>query len=530
MMKLLMRCFLMTSWLLHLDSAFALKPPSDAEIARFLHHASFGATEESIAHVKAVGYQAYLNEQFNLPPPDYPQYSEAPTATPGGDVCDANCRRDLYSPYPLQVRFYRNAITAPDQLRQRVAFALSQILVVSGYDYNIRHPSRLLPYLKLLDKHAFGNYRDLLKEITLNPAMGMYLDMAGNSKWGPNENYARELLQLFSIGLFQLNKDGTPKKGKGGQPIATYSQAEVTAFSRIFTGWNLATAPEDPSLKSYSTPMLASPSAHDNDAKTVLGGVPIAAGMGLTAEGMQQELNLALENIVNHPNVAPFISRQLIQHLVTSNPSSAYVGRVSSVFQSNAGDMKKVISAILLDKEALKAPSKSGGHLRSPVLWLTHLLRAFKVTEATTDFVLFDSYLPKQYRMSLDVYRAPSVFNYYPPDFPLPNSKLQGPEFAIFSTTEAFNRVNFAYALINKQISTSSDRPKGTWIDYTALQPLAANPAALVAKLATMLMPEGMNPKVQPLLAQIVGWPPESERLQHAIYWLATSPEFMIEK
>lgn len=527
MMKLSIRLLLTTAWLsvtvMPLESALAAKSPSDADIARFLNHASFGATEETIAHVRDVGYEAYLQEQFDLPLPEYPVYPDAPTATPSSDVCDAICRRDQYSPYPLQLRFYRNALTGPDQLRQRVAFALSQILVVSGDDYDIRHPSRLQPYLKLLDKHAFGNYRELLKEITLNPAMGKYLDMAGNTKWGPNENYARELLQLFSMGLFELNKDGTQKKGKGGQPIATYAQAEINALSRIFTGWNVAISSEDPNLKSFAVPMVGNPDYHDTAEKQLW-------GLAVRSDDMNQELEQALTAIVNNGNVAPFISRQLIQHLVSSNPSPAYVGRVSTVFQSSGGDMKQVIKAILLDKEALKPPSKTGGHLRSPVLWLTHLLRAFKVTDATSDFVLFDSYLPRQYRMSMEVYRSPSVFNFYPPDFPVPNSKLQGPEFGIFSTTEAFNRANLAYAIINKQISTSADRPKGTWIDYSGLQDFSADPTALVSKLAAKMLPEGMNPKIQQLMAQIVGWAPEKERLQHAIYWMATSPEFMIEK
>lgn len=510
--------------ILMMETAFAATSPSDAEIARFLNHASFGATEESIAQVKSIGYQAYLDQQFALPLQEYTVYPDVSSTTPDISVCDRTCRRDVYSTYPLQVNFFKNALTAQDQLRQRVAFALSQILVVSAQVNDIRHPSRLQPYLKLLDKHAFGNYRQLLEEITLNPAMGVYLDMAGNKKTAPNENYAREILQLFSIGLYELNQDGTLKKGKAG-PIPTYDQAVIDNFSRVFTGWSLAPSTDDPTLKNYSAPMTMTDSNHDFGEKVLLGGQVLPAGLA-----MDVELDAALDNIFANSNVAPFISRQLIQHLVSSNPSPAYVGRVAKVFKANGGDMKTVLRAILLDKEALKTPSKTGGHLRSPVLWLTHLLRAFKVNEATTDFVLSDAYLPQQFDMLQDVYRAPSVFNYFPPDYAVPKTKLQGPEFGIFSTTEAFKRANFAYALIYHKVTTSTDRPTGTWIDSSSLSSLATDASALLARLSALMMPEGMSPNMHKSLLALINSAPVNERVLNAIYWIASSPEFLIEK
>lgn len=519
---------LVVALLLSAESALAAAKLSDADIARFLNHASFGATEASIAKVKELGtFEAYLDQQFALPLPEYPAYADVPTNYDNA-TCDRTCRRDFYSAYPLQVNFYRNALTGPDQLRQRVAFALSQILVVSAQDNDIDHPSRLQPYLKLLDKHAFGSYRELLEDITLNPAMGVYLDMAGNKKTAPNENYARELLQLFSIGLFELNKDGTLKKDKAGLPIATYDQAVIDNFSRVFTGWGLATL-TDSALKNYQTPMIETADNHDVESKILLGNVNVPAG-----NTMAQDLDAALDNIFANSNVAPFISRQLIQQLVASNPSPAYVGRVAGVFKDSNGDLKQVVKAILLDKEALKPPGKNAGHLRSPVLWLTHLLRAFSVNDTTSDFVLSDGYLPSQFRLLQDVYRAPSVFNYYPPDFAVPNSKLQGPEFGIYSTTEAFKRTNFAYALVYHTLLPTKlpndDRPKGTWIDSSSLQSLANDSKALVARLATLMMPEGMSPKMQKTLVTILDTAPVSERVQNAIYWIATSPQFLIEK
>jgi len=509
---------------LMVGSALAAGAPTNAEIARFLNHASFGATEESIAQVKTMGYEAYLEQQFAMPLPTYTDYPDVSSTTPDSSVCDATCRRDFYSVYPLQVNFFKNALTGQDQLRQRVAFALSQILVVSGQVNDIRHPSRLQPYLKLLDKHAFGNYRQLLEDITLNPAMGVYLDMAGNRKTAPNENYAREILQLFSIGLYELNPDGTPKKSKGAL-IPTYDQTVIGNFSRVFTGWSLAPSTLDPSWKSYATPMIMTVANHDFTEKTLLAGQVLPANMA-----MADELDAALDNIFANNNVAPFISRQLIQQLVSSNPSPGYVGRVSKVFKTSGGDMKAVVRAILLDKEALKAPGKTGGHLRSPLLWLTHLLRAFNVNESTSDFVLSDAYLPSQFDMLQDVYRAPSVFNYYPPDYAIPNTKLQGPEFGIFSTTEAFKRFNFAYALIYHKVTTSTDRPKGTWIDSSSLLPLAADANALAAKLSSLMMPEGMSANMQKALLALINSAPVNERLLNAIYWIACSPEFLIEK
>lgn len=501
--------------------------PTEAEAARFLNHASFGPNPESIARVREIGYEAYLNEQFGmswestLTLPDMP-YRVA-------DTCDDPCRRDNYSIYPLQQRFFKNALQRPDQLRQRVAFALSQIFVVSGRDSDLWMPTSLLPYIELLEQNAFGNYRDLLTAITLSPTMGRYLDMAGNRKDAPNENYARELLQLFSVGLFELKPTGKLKLVKG-KPKPTYSQNTISEFARALTGWNLADElGED--ITNFKDPMaVAVENDHDKYDKHLLNGFIAPAG-----NYSGDDLKLALDNVASHPNVAPFISYRLIQRLVSSNPSPAYVGRVATVFRKSKGDLKRVVKAILLDREALRPPGKNAGHLREPVLWLTHLLRAFNTGEATTDFALSDSYLPSNLRMGQDVYRSPTVFNYFPPDYQVPGEKLKGPEFAVYQSTDVVNRANLANAIVYKKMSTwDGYRATGTWLAFDAnLQELEGDPKALVAELDRRMLNGAMLPATRTLLENAVATIPSGkrlERIRYAVYAIAVSPEYLIER
>jgi len=289
--------------------------------------------------------------------------------------------------YPLQVAAFHAFITSPDQLRLRVAFALNQIFVVSAVDGSLRLPSRMAPYLQVLVTGAFGNFRQLLSDITLNPAMARFLDTVGNNRAAPNENYARELLQLFTIGVDELNTDGTTKLDVNGQRVATYDQAIITALARVLTGWVFA-PPRTAGITNYVHPLVpGNPNAHDMQAKTLLYGVTLPAGRDAPSD-----LRDALDNIFAHPNVGPFISSRLIQHLVTSNPSPAYVGRVAAVFRSTGGSLKAVVRAILLDPEARLDPAPQTaadpvyGHLRAPVLWICAWLRAFG-SQVVTDYV-----------------------------------------------------------------------------------------------------------------------------------------------
>jgi uncharacterized protein (DUF1800 family) len=508
--------------------------PSANDAARFLEQATFGPNASLIAHVQAIGFSAFLDEQFGLPVSSYPTLPLQPTTVPR--TCTGTCVRDNYSMYPIQVTFFKNALTGQDQLRQRVAFALQQILVVSGL--TATQPSWMTPYLQVFDKDAFGNFRQLLQDITLNPAMGLYLNMAGNTKNAPNENYGREILQLFSIGVDDLRADGGAVNDSHGNPAPSYTQAIVDAFSRVFTGWNFAAAPA-PGVPNYVDPMVLNPANHDGGAKTLLNGVTLPATSPVTAASANKDLNDALDNIFQHHNVGPFIGRNLIEHLVTSNPSPAYISRVTAAFNDNGsgvrGDLKAVIRAILLDPEARDAaPPAVFGHLQEPILFKVRLLRAFNTTGATTDFVLTDTYLPSELAMSQDLFRSPSVFNYYPPIFNVAGAGVNGPEFAIQSTSTALARVNFVAEVTYKTMSISNpNRPTGTWLDLSSLTPLAGSPYQLTNALNTLLFHGQMSPDLHATVNVALGSMTTATSLakvQKAVYLVASSPEYFVER
>src|SRR5207248_847585 len=359
------------------------------------------------AHLRQVGMQAYLNEQFNTPPlfsdvqANYPLKTLYPIIKP--DTMCPDCF-DAYNLDNLQKQFATNALTRPDQLRERVAFALHKLIVVAARDLNNNETSWYAPYLQILDRNAFSNYRQLLRDITLNPGMGTYLNMAGNSKTAPNENYARELMQLFSIGVDKLNQDGTPVLDENGNRIPTYGQTEISNFARVFTGWVIGTTAtntfNNQVVPDYLRPMVLGNNlnAPDFGAKTLLNGFPLPAlPPGNTSGPAQQykldELNAAIDNLFNHQNTGPYVCTQLIHQLVTSNPSPAYVGRCAAAFANNGsgvrGDMKAIITAVLLDPEA-RGDVKTDpnyGRLREPVQFILNMLRTFN---ATSDGALFN--------------------------------------------------------------------------------------------------------------------------------------------
>lgn len=506
---------------------------SAPDAVRFLEQSSFGLTPASIERVQAIGFRAFLDEQFNAPVSDYPELQPAPITVPADAT--AEYRRLNYSMYPLQVRFYQNALTGQDQLRQRVAFALSQIFVVSGVD--IQQPSSVAPFLRILNRGAFGNFRQLMTDVTLNPAMGRYLDMVNNVKPNPqkgtepNENYARELLQLFTIGIYKLNQDGTLQLDAERRPIPNYDQETINDFARVFTGWTYApmpgATPKPINPQYYLQPMVPYQSNHDTGAKELLDGAMLPAGQ--TAE---KDLSDALDNIFNHPNVAPFISKQLIQHLVTSNPSAAYINRVASRFNNNGGgvrgDLRAVVEAILLDPEA-RGDAKSDssyGHLREPVLLITSLLRAFNcpVEIASTDFEgqSLGSYGTG---MGQNLFYSPSVFNYYPPTYIVPSTQLLGPVHAIHNSATALARANF----VNTFVFTS----KMPRIDLAPVQALAADPARLIDYLNLLLMHNQMSPQMRGIITQAVTSIPATQpllRAQTAVYLTMTSSQYQVQK
>ncbi len=480
--------------------------------ARLLEQSTWGVNPLSLSHVQSVGIQAFLNEQFAMAASTYP--------APGSD--------DDMS--VVQKRFFSNALTGQDQLRQRVGFALSQIMVASAAKIN--NPSAFVLWSNMFQKDAFGNFSTLLNDVTLSPVMGNYLDMVNNDKPNPstnsraNENYAREVLQLFTVGLDVLNPDGTPQLDGSGNPIPTYTQDTITGFARVFTGWTYPTKSGSTARfgnpEFYGGPMISFDSHHDADPKLVLSGVTIPGGG--TA---QADLTAGLQNIFNHPNVGPFICKQLIQHLVTSNPSPEYVGRVAAVFNDNGtgvrGDMKAVVQAILLDTEARRGddPAQAlpgDGHLKEPILFITNLLRG--VNAISDGAGLAD----RASDMKQAPFFSPSVFNFFPPGFVIPGTNLLGPEFAIFNTSTTISRTNFVNDLIYNQVTGT------TTVDLSGYVPLAAMPDQLVTAVAAVMLHGQVSSDMRgTLVTTLSGISDNSRRAKAAFYLIGSSSQFQVE-
>jgi uncharacterized protein (DUF1800 family) len=509
--------------------------PLTADIVRFLEQATWGPTPQLIEHVREIGVDAFLEEQFNAPMSSYPTLPAMPT-TRDTATCPngSTCQRDNYTMYPLQKQFFRNALYGEDQLRQRVAFALHQIIVVSGVDVNL--PFWMAPYLQILDRQAFGNYRDLLHDITLNPAMGNYLDVTGNTRTRPNENYAREILQLFSMGTFKLNPDGTQQLDSSGQPIATYGQEEVNNFARVFTGWVRASNAGLPAgAANYLDPMVPNENNHDTGIKTLLNGVVLPGG-----QNTRTDTSAAIDNIVADPSTAPYISKLLIQHLVTSNPSPAYVGRVASVFAGEGsgvrGDMKAVLRAILLDPDARGARKleTSYGRLRHPAQLLANMLRAFNARSRDLGTESDGVLNPQSVTMGMDVFRPPSVFSYFSPFNGVPGGGgLRGPEFGLLSTSTSLARANVINTIVFTGINTSANAPNGTALDLAPLQALADDPAALVDALDRLLLHGTMSSEMRASIVGAVTAVAASNTLKRArtaVYLVLTSSQYQVQR
>lgn len=511
---------------------------SQADATRLLEQSTFGPTDALVAHVQAIGVQAWLSEQFAAPESQYPAFPYVPanSTTYCATSTNPNCLRDNYSLFLLQNAFFVNALTGPDQLRQRVAFALSQIFVTSGITVNV--PYGMAIYQQLLLDNAFGNFQDLLTKVTLSSVMGQYLNMVNNDKTmgtvNPNENYAREVMQLFSIGVWQLNSDGTQVLDANGAPIPTYSQATVDGYANLFTGWTYPLLPgttqKNHNPKNFLGNMVGVPANHDFDSKTLLEGVVDPAG-----KSMADDLAFAMQGLSLHPNVGPFICKQLIQKLVTGNPSPQYVTRASAIFDNDGsgvrGNLKAVISKILADPEARGdvKPDPGYGKLREPVLFLTETARA---VGATSDGV----YLAQQAKnLGQDVFNSPSVFNYYPPTYIVPGTTVLGPEFALQNASTAINRYNFANTFSFGTIAPLSTLPgaTGTQPNWSTLQTLAAKPAALVAELNNLLMHGTMPAAMQTTILSAIALVPATDpltRAKNAYYLTITSPQFQVER
>jgi len=547
------------------DPSFA----SGADGIRFLEQATWGPTYSPVggelARVRSMGYASWIDDQFTQSPlfsdtqSDYPTPDNYPTSSSVGcpTGSPATCVRDHYTMYSLQTQFFQNALTRQDQLRQRVAFALHQLIPVSGADLN-GQPAWVAPTLQVFDRNAFGNFRQILLEVTLNAGMGEYLNMRGNSKVAPNENYAREVMQLFSVGVDLLNQDGTPVLDAQGNHVPTYSQADITNFARVFTGWNINTkfwiVDGVTSVPNYTDPMFLQNNfsgLYDVAQKTILNGTILPACTNCTTLANSQayknnELNLAIDNLFNHQNTGPYLCTALIHNLVTSNPSPAYVGRCAAAFANNGssvrGDMKAVIKAILLDIEARgdvkNAPTY--GHLREPVLLVTDLLRTFNGTSdgnitatGTRQGLLIE--------MGQNLFNPTTVFSYYPADLGLPGTNLLGPEFGILDTSTTYKRANFVNTLFMVGIPVSlPDRPTGTQVNYSSYQGIltgGGTPQNLVDALDTDMMHNTMSAAVKLSIVSTItaitnanATTQAQQRTQTAIYLIATSSQYQVQR
>ena len=520
-----------------------------ADRIRLLEQATFGPTNVLDQRIRRLGLRNWINTQFEAayPTEPYPNLvlkpGDAGAGCPAGSP--ATCVRDYYTMYPVQNWFYKEAFYGDAQLRHRVAWTLTQLWVISGAD--IQQASHMFAYHQLLSKNAFGNYRNLMTDITLNPGMGDYLDMVRSTRNNPNENFAREILQLFNVGLFMLNQDGTLQLDGDGKPIPTYDQNTVNNFTKVFTGWTFcevtATCPNRTiGAVNFKDQMILNQNNHDTTAKTLLA-YPNAVNQNLPAgQNGATDMTQALDNIFNHPNVAPFVSRILIQHMVTSDPTPAYVGRVAAAFNNNGsgvrGDMKAVIRAILLDPEArgnVKTDPKYG-KLREPVQLATNLYRQFNVRsfDGTTQSDGWVNQIVSP--MAQDAFRAPTVFNYYTPDYTVPGTALNGPEFGILTTGTAIARSNFINNIAFNRIATGANSLTGTSIDFSEMQALAAADTSgnqLLDALNSKLMHGTMSAQMKNTIltaVQALGSTDSLNRARTAIYLVASSSQYQVQR
>lgn len=581
--------------------------PSFPDRVRFQQQATFGYSPALDSQITSIGFEQYINNQAALTNPTaaFPADALQPTfplpqcdndnGPYGGGENPLTCFRDSYSMYPLQRWFFKEALYGDAQIRHRVAWALSQVWVTSAFE--IKQSRHMTEYYKILYKYALGDnnsttddYLSLMKEITLNPAMGEYLDMAYSKKLGyepgvtPNENYPRELLQLFTIGVNELNQDGTEKCQPDPSspadppnpciPIPAYNQTTINNFAKVFTGWTFCNikSVDCPDARlgvmNYINPMKLNQDRHDVSEKNLLVYPKSNDHYDVIPPNLNgnEEINYALENIFYHPNVAPFVSKHLIQHLVTSNPSPAYVSRVAAKFINNGsgrrGDMKEVVKAVLLDTEA-RGDSKTSdvnyGKLREPVQFATNLLRAFNVkgySSAESDGVIFqepsstlDPNYPNYFlKMEQRPFYSPSVFNYYSPKnrITVDGIDLLAPEFTLFTPVTAVARANFAHTIVFKGIQPSPpisgvppaalDIPYGTALDLSEMENYSRNNqngTALVNAINSRLFNGTMSVAMQTRMLSAVTAIPKTNtlgRAQTAVYLAITSAEFQVQR
>ncbi|MEY8874879.1 MAG: DUF1800 family protein [Leptothrix sp. (in: b-proteobacteria)] len=531
------------------------------DASRFLLQTTFGPTSAALDALTTQTYASWIDDQMALPVTDrflaavQARFDLGDPYRPGGTQ---------YSPYVVSQAFWSTVASAPDQLRQRTAYALQQIFMVSQADGNLWHHSRAYAsYLDLINRDAFGNFRTLLQDMAMSPAMGIYLSHMRNRKEDlvtgrlPDENFAREVMQLFTIGLYELNQDGSFKLDASGRPIETYSIPDVMAMAKVFTGFSWAFP--DAQLTesnfrwggpSYSTatdlrfdtlPMKAYPGMHSTLEKTLFAGKPwattLAAGGSATDDARK-----ALDLLFNHPNVGPFIGRQLIQKLVTGSPSPAYVSRIAAVFNDNGsgvrGDLGAVVRAILLDTEARGTPAATFGKVREPVLRIAHWMRAFNATSSNGAYNFEWEISPAGQLPQ----KAPSVFGDFRPGYIPPNSSFAArgataPEFQLVNENTVAGWVNVAEAMGSAGLGWNGGA-RELAPDYTALAAklTAGDAAGLVDQLDLLMFGSQMSAELRQAIfdaiATVGGTDANSQlnRARMAVFIALASPEYLVQR
>ncbi|WP_299876343.1 DUF1800 family protein [uncultured Cocleimonas sp.] len=554
-------------------SSIQVKNQRDA--SKFLARSTYGPTKESINQLLAKEtYDAWLNQQFlTAPTYHFPYVKQLAKQMCADKDDDGKLLVDTWEAvYARHQVWWETATGAEDQLRQRVALALSEILVISdspglglsNFQYAVTS------YYDVLVKHAFGNYRNLLTDVTLHPAMGDFLSMSRNQKANtegtirPDENYARELLQLFTIGVHELNLDGSEKLDANGATIPTYDQKTIEEFAKVFTGWNYSNLEwyEYLGHGDHTVPLVAVEKYHDISAKTLLNGAQSSAN-----QTARQDLDFALDNIFQHQNIAPFISKQLIKRLVTSNPSPQYVERVAEKFNDNGegikGDLKAVVSAILLDDEALATNKPdSFGKLREPMLRMSHLWRVFDMQTSLKVGHYWESdkrcgegnYRNYNFYSSLDWFaqitgqgplQARSVFNFYKPSYSpsgiLSENGLSAPEFQIINENTMVAGSNLYHQIIEEFSDSKPITPElegYSKLNLSDVTDLAVDTEKLLDYLSLVLLDNNMSSSLRDILTDHLNAPDiyqegregQLQKAREAILLIISTPEYLIQK
>ncbi|MFP4518283.1 MAG: DUF1800 family protein [Oceanicaulis sp.] len=552
------------------QSAFA----TPERTARFLSQATFGPTSDEIDRWTGEEAAEWFEDQLSRPASYLAPIHER----------HRTIRTDEFGPFSLAsptLAFWETAVGAPDQLRQRAAFALSQILVVSSATGDLAiYPGAMIYYQDLLIEHAFGNYRDLLEAVTYSPAMGSYLTYLGSRRADPqtgrmpDENYAREILQLFTIGVVNMDMQGRPIGPNGGDEL--YTNDDITGLARVFTGFELDGTDDTAAQRNRSLrrPMVINPDTHESGEKTFLG-FTIPAGTS-----PQASVDQALDHIMAQPTVAPFVARQLIQRLVTSAPSADYVGRVAEAFDAGVyqlpnrvnvgegrrGDLAATFAAVLFDEEARDIEAARGapafGKVREPILRVTHWARAFDVDETLTDYAFALYRTASSDSLAQQPYASPSVFNFYRPGYVAPGTLtgaqgLTMPELQIHTTASAPGYANFITERVIRdrdafpvdvvedlldQLGANLPPEPGVnaWVgDYSGELALSDDPEALLDRLDLVLTHGALSDRTRAdILAmlesqtELRGDGPEArlDRVQLAVMLVMTSPDYLVQR